>query len=116
MTATILAPADLWTCAECGEDKPRIEFGARKNNQGRTYHYKTCRTCMATAERTNPARRARKTAIQKAARAAERASWSVSGEITALIRATTVPCKGPKAPLPTREDMRRWYHGEGCRL
>jgi hypothetical protein len=113
MAATITAPADLRACADCRQGKPLIEFGVRKNHQGRTYPYRSCLTCMARADRENPTRRARKTATQRAARAAKRDA--ITAEIAALIQATTVRCGASKAPLPTAEELAAWRR-TGCPL
>jgi hypothetical protein len=70
---------------------------------------------MSAAKRANTEVYERALAREKAARAAKSAELSISGEITALIRATTARRTTTPPPLPTAEELAAWYR-EGCRI
>lgn len=98
------------TCATCQRALPVTEFGARPNGKGRQCIRRHCRDCMNAAQRAmTPEQRATINARRRAARAAQRAE-PIPGRL--LSRA---PRKREKAPLPTLDEMARWYRA-GCPL
>jgi hypothetical protein len=113
MTATLNAAAVVTkTCIRCEKDKPLGEFRPQKTGA----HRNTCRPCENEVRRAN-VELYQLALARKRARAAERtAALSITGEITALIRATTSRRTTTPPPLPTREQMRSWYYDEECRI
>jgi hypothetical protein len=108
-------PRDRRKCIKCEQEKTLDEFRWRSTPNGTRLPRPICKDCENEARRANVELYQRALA-RKRAKAAERtAALSISGEITALIRATTSRRTTTPPPLPTREELAAWYR-EGCRI
>jgi hypothetical protein len=97
------------TCNRCQQAKPVTEFCTRKNRQGVPYPRTSCRVCWNASLREIADRREKATARQRN----NRAEMGISGEITALIQATTTRSQTKPPPIATAADLAAW-HQSGC--